>query len=666
LVFLINKLASSNTEIGIKATVDTLADLMVENLSEGSSALRSKLPEILNNCKLLTRVRDEYRIQTRESVEWFDEFQSQRGILANESHRIEAERDDRIRRHFGELVKTLSMTQGGSKVTREIYPIFDPELPSDHDKKACVWVRDGWSIDDTSVRADARQARDQSPTIFVFIPKRSADELRQNIIDYKASSTTLEKRGSPNSAEGIEARAAMETTCRTAESQIEELLNEVFSGARVYQGGGNEILGSNLQDMVLEAAGKAFQRLYPQFDTADHPGWGTVYTKAKQGSPNGLKAVNYDGEPAKHPVCKAILGFIAGGKKGTEIRTHFEESPFGWPRDAVDGGIQVLLTNGLILAQDERGQRIDPKELERKAIGKVAFKVESTVVTTEQHIQIRKLFQKVGITTKPEEELANVPQFLEKMQQLSESAGGEAPKPVQPDTSLIDEIRRTAGNEQLIAIYNRHDELAKNFEDWNKLTINIQKRWDSWLNLKELVQYADDIEESEATKQQAKAIEDHRLLLSEPDLIIPLIKPLEDALRKEITQYSQCYMSEFTHQTRLLEDDSTWKDLSEIMRRDIKEKCGIAPIEEISIGTREELIKELNQRPILSWNDRIDALARHVARAREMAAKELEPKTQIVSIPRRTIRTKDDIETWLQEVKEQLKAALKKGPIVIQ
>jgi hypothetical protein len=44
LVFLINKLASSNNEIGIRATVDTLADLLVEDLTQGSSALRSKLP----------------------------------------------------------------------------------------------------------------------------------------------------------------------------------------------------------------------------------------------------------------------------------------------------------------------------------------------------------------------------------------------------------------------------------------------------------------------------------------------------------------------------------------------------------------------------------------------------------------------------------------------
>jgi hypothetical protein len=44
LVFLVNKLASSNEEIGIKATIDTVADLMVQNLPEGSSALAREAP----------------------------------------------------------------------------------------------------------------------------------------------------------------------------------------------------------------------------------------------------------------------------------------------------------------------------------------------------------------------------------------------------------------------------------------------------------------------------------------------------------------------------------------------------------------------------------------------------------------------------------------------
>ena len=43
------------------------------------------------------RIQDEYRIQTEESTAWNDEFISQKAALSNEAHRIDAEREDRIR-----------------------------------------------------------------------------------------------------------------------------------------------------------------------------------------------------------------------------------------------------------------------------------------------------------------------------------------------------------------------------------------------------------------------------------------------------------------------------------------------------------------------------------------------------------------------------------------
>ena len=57
LVFLINKLGSSNTEIGIRATVDSLADLLVEDLAQGSSALRSRLPRSAGHVRALDESR---------------------------------------------------------------------------------------------------------------------------------------------------------------------------------------------------------------------------------------------------------------------------------------------------------------------------------------------------------------------------------------------------------------------------------------------------------------------------------------------------------------------------------------------------------------------------------------------------------------------------------
>lgn len=668
LVFLINRLAGSNNEIGIKANIDTLADLMVEDLSQGSSYLRGKLPDLLDKCELLMRVGDEYRIQTEESVAWNDEFLSQRNQLANEATSIDMERNNRIRSKFGDIFKNLSpsLIQGAAKVSRNIFPIFDTQLPLDSDKKICVWIRDGWGPDEKSVRVDALQAGNESPTVFVFIPKLSADDLRHHLMYYKAASATLNKKGVPNTPEGTEARAAMETTKQSAEGKINELLDEAFSGTRVFQAGGNEILGSNLQSTILEATKNSLQRLYPQFQIADHIGWPKVYDHAKQGSPDALKAVGFEGEPAANPVCKAIMGFIAGGKKGGDIRSNFENENFGWSRDAVDGGLQVLLVAGLIRAQDERGQSIDSKELERKAIGKIMFKVESSTVTTLQRIQVRKILQKLGCQVNQGEELAVIPGFLQKMKDLAYRAGGEAPKPELPNTSSLEEIRLEVGNEQILSLYNRKDDLTQAIDSWNSLAERIEGRWPSWISLQELLRHAGEMKAAQEARQQTEAIEHQRLLLADPDPIQPLVKSLEDALRKEMIAQQKRYADELAKQKQKLEVDSSWKELPKDECEQLLIKCDITDAPEITVGTHDELLKALKKYPINSWSDRIDALSGRFSRAREQAAKSLEPKTQTIDLPRRTFKTENDIDVWGQEVKEQIKTALGKGPVVIR
>ncbi len=666
LVFLINKLAGSNNEIGIHASLDTIADLMVEDLAEGSSSLRNKLPNLLDNCDILIKVDDEYRIQTAESAAWSDEFLSQRSQLANAAHRVEAERNDRIRGMFAELVKRLSLTQGNSKVTRELFSVFDSQLPSDSDKKVCVWVRDGWSIDENSVRVDAGQAGNQSPTVFVFIPKRSADDLRRHLIDLKAATATLEKRGVPNSPEGTEARAAMETTRQNAEGKIRELLTEAFSGARVFQGGGNEIPGNSLQDMVLEGAGNALQRLYPQFHLADHAGWDRAYVKAKQGAPDALKAVGDDGEPVNNPVCKAILAFIGGSRKGAETRTHFEDPPYGWSRDAVDGGLQVLLVAGAIRAQDERGRGVDPRELERKAIGKTTFKIESIVLTVKQLIEIRKVLQRMGVKATQSEESAAIPEFLKLTTELAAHAGGDAPKPEPPDTTSLDEINLASGNEQLLVVYNRREDLKTDIEEWEDRAKRIEVRWPTWENLQSLLKYADDLKAAQEALLQVEAIEKQRLLLAEPDPILPLLKSLEGALRKELTSHCKQYADELEKNNKELEADDSWRQLAEDERASICSKVDIADVPILTLGTLQELMAALEKHPLIVWRDRIDALPNRFDRARELAARSLEPKTQTVDIPRRTLKSIEDVNVWVENVHKDLREAVAKGPVVIR
>jgi hypothetical protein len=668
LVFLINKLAHSNKELGIRATIDTLADLLVEDLAAGSSDLRSKLPALLDKCELLMKVEDEFRIQTEESTAWNDEFLSQRANLANEAHRIDAERNDRIRKKFGEMVRQLSLIQGKSKVPRHIHPIFDPQLPTDAYQMIYVWIRDGWSIDENSVLIDARQAGNQAPTLFVFIPKRNADELRRHLIDCKAATATLDKREIANTPESIEARAAMETTKHTTERKINQLLDEIFSDARIFQGGGNEIPRHDLQNMVLEAAQNSLQRLYPQFHIADHAGWSKVYENAQTGTPDALKYVGDEGEPAKNPVCKAILGFIAGGKKGAEIRNQFESSPYGWPRDAVDGSLQILLVTGVIRAQDERGQMIEPKSLKRIFIGKAMFKVESAIVTAHQKIQIRKLFQKVGLIAKPGEELTCIPKFLHKMFELADKAGGEAPKPIRPDTTSLDELRLIAGNEQLLALYNRLDALCQDIDLQTDLAVRIDKRWPNWLLLKRLMPHASALPDAKVIFAQICTIEQQRQLLEEPDLIAPLLANLTQLLRNELNRLNGEYTSRYQQGIKILNQDCNWQQLEPEQRDQLmaKQLLGESAKPKIQVQSTADVLATLEHCNLSMFADRIAAMPTRFDHAAHDAAAMCEPQIQFVYLPRRTLKTTTDINEWINEVQQQLDSALQNGPVSIK
>lgn len=667
LVFLINKLKSQNNEIGIRSTVDSLADLLIEDLPHGSGNLRSKLPSLLDKCALLMKVEDEYRIQTEESTAWNDEFASQKAALSNEAHRIEAEREDRIRKRFGEMVRKLSLIQGDSKVSRDISLVFDAQLPFDAERRICVWVRDGWSVDENSVRADARQAGNQSPTVFVFIPRRSADALRHYLIEYKAASATLDKRGVPNTPEGSEARAAMETTKQNAEGKIRDLLGDAFSGARVFQGGGNEIPGNALQDMVLDAAYNALQRLYPQFHTADHAGWSKVYEKSQKGAPDALKAVGDEGEAAKNPVCKAILGFIAGGKKGGDIRAQFESAPYGWSRDAVDGGLQVLLVAGLLRAHDERGQAVIPRELERKAIGKALFKVESATVSTAQRIQIRKLLQKSGITARQGEELGSVPIFLQHMKGLADMAGGEAPKPARPDTTSLDDIRLASGNEQLLALYNRREELGSNIDTWTALGQRIAERWPGWHDVTRLMDHAANLSSAETLQAQVETIKQQRLLIEEPNPVAPLRASLTQLLREELTRLQNEYSARHKEGMNRLSGDANWRQLTPEQCHQLLSEQYLhdAARPKVEVQSTSDVLTTLDRCNLSMFADRVAAMPARFDNVAREAAELCEPQTQFIQVPRRMLKTDEDISAWLEEVEQRLKTALENGPIMI-
>ncbi len=667
LVFLVNRLVQSNKEVAIKCTVDTLADLLVEDLSEGSTQLRSKLPALLDKCELVMKVDDEYRIQTEESTAWNDEFRSQQHKLSNELHRIEAERSDRIRKKVGDVVKRISLNQGVSKVPRSVDVSFDASLPADASQRVYAWIRNGWDTDENSVKADARSAGNTSPTIFVFLPKRSPDEVRRSIIDFKAAQATIEIKGQPTTGgESEDAYRSIETIRQLAEARLNDYLQDSFTGVCVIQGGGTVIPGVELQDMILDAALSSLDRLYPKFRMADHDGWSKVYERACNGAPDSLQAVGENGEAAQNPVCKEVLNFIANGKSGTDIRNTFEAAPFGWSRDAVDGALMALFLAGTIRAISETGKPVEIKDLERKSIGKTKFQVESIQIKAPQLIKIRKLYQTMEMPCPSGQEAMFAGDFMSRMLDLATRSGGDAPCPPIPNLDRLLDARQMSGNQQLLQIYNESDVFLQWIEDWRKLASKIQERLPDWDLLQRLLQLAKTIDDSDVLATQVRHIETNRLLLDDPNPMQPLIASLTQLLREQINQVQGLWTKAWEEGETQLKNDDNWNQLSPEQKNDLRVPQGLvqSALPTFDVSNVDGILKTLENTSLANLQDRIAALPSRFQKILLEAARLLEPKVQSVTLPKRTLKTEADVEAWLQDAKKTLLANLKNGPVM--
>ena len=92
---------------------------------------------------------------------------------------------------------------------------------------------------------------------------------------------------------------------------------------------------------------------------------------------------------------------------------------------------------------------------------------------------------------------------------------------------------------------------------------------------------------------------------------------------------------------------------------------GIHEVPSIAVGSDEELLRTLDATPLTSWKDKTDALSSRFASAKARAAKYLEPKLQRLRLSSGTLKTPDDVKTWLTEQEAVITEKLKDGPVVI-
>ena len=668
LVFLIRKLPrEAGIDIGVRATEETLADLLVKDLAQDGATLRGRLPALLEELtsdSTLMKLEDEYSLQTRESSEWENEFRNRQTRLVNDLTQMSSKRAQLLGAAVQEEIGSVRLLHGTCKEPRKLALHLGAEPPLGATHEIPVWIRDGWGADEGSVVADARADGSDSPVIHVFLPKSRADDLARVVAAQAAANETLEYKGVPSTKEGIEARQGMETRRTEAANNQRSLVAAIVGDAKVYQGGGSERLEATLQDKIREAANASLDRLFHDFRDADDDRWSRVIERARRGAEHPLEVLDYDGKTEDYRVCSEVLSFVGSGKKGKEVRDHFSAPPYGWPRDAIDAALITLFGAGHLRAT-ANGTPLKPRELDQAKVSVTDFRIESAIIDTLQRINVRKLFQSAGVTCKPNEEATAAAEFLAELDRLAQDAGGDAPLPERPDTSHLRDFQSLAGNEQLVGILDRYDELQKNIEDWTKAGNLAEKRLPSYERLLSLTSHAKELDVASGMQPQIEAIAVNRSLLVDLDPVPDLTRMLADALRTALVEAETGFSTTYDEELEQLESAESWREIEQAERDRILEDLRIEKVTKGATGTEQEVLESLGRISLYDWRTRTAALPQLFADARIRADKLVEPETCHVKLRSTTLRTPEDVKDWLGETERELLKQVEQGPIVV-
>jgi hypothetical protein len=674
LVFLIGKLPrEAGVDLGVRAEATTLADLMVGDVTSDSGPFRKRAAETLEALAgegVVMKVGEEYRLQTTEGVEWDRAFRESQAALRQNEIEIATRRDQLFGQAVQGILSGIKPIQGEAKLRRSLALHTGGEPPAAGGDAVSVWLRDEWSCAQKDVLADARRLGTEDPTLHVYLPKRSADLLKDRIIDAEAARQVLDHHGIPASPEGREARESMESRRAAAEHARDEIVRDILRAARVFQSGGSEIFGEGIAEKVAAGTEASLARLLPRFDEGDHRAWEAAVRRAKDGSDQPFKVVGWEGPTEDHPVAKEVLAKVGSAARGTDLHRALKAAPYGWPQDAIDAALLALHRSGHLRAT-RNGQPVAAGALDQAGVKAAEFRPEKVRLTTSQRIALRGLFEKLGITTKSGEEELRAPAFLEALRSLAARAGGPAPLPPVPDTKWLDDLARLAGSEQLGTLYGGRESLEAESAAWRKLAERAEARRPAWERAGALRRHAEGLPVVGEVGPELDAIESQRSLLGDTDPVAPLAAKLASALRKALGDLHARLGAAVSEAEKALGSDPTWSKLDAGAQAEIRRQLGLDAPPVLAVSTDEALRQALDARPLSAWQADIDAVSERIARALEEAAKRLaerDPKqtTTTVSVRRGTLADEAAVRAWLDEHETKLTEAVRKGPVIVR
>lgn len=674
LLFLMQQVDSS---LGVRANPQTITDLLLSGLEDEGVDLRRAVPLLIDELRdrgIISDVGDgTLKIQTREGKRWDQEYRKNLNNWKDDTNRVPFDRDQALLKSMETLIRQVSYRDGETKTAREIDArIFSEDQPP-VSKKIPVWVRNGWGSSEDEVRKTSLSEGPESPLIQVFLPKRHHQEFIHDIAGSIAAQETMDAIGVPSTDEGRQAKKNIEAKKDVHDAKVQSYLSDIVSEAVVYLGGGTRAEGIAAKDMLLNAVKIASDRKFSRFHDADHTKWANVFTAIKSGHANPLSVVGHSGNTEEHVVCKEILRYLgSGSKKGTDITKYFDDAPFGWPKDAVEGAIIALCASGHLQAYGEGYCPVSLSDLDnRRTLEKSLYKREiEEPLTADEKMRARGVYQRVGISAKSGGEVENATLCVEKLRELVEKTGGAAPLPEVQIPSYLAEMATISGIVLVRSIAVQKEEILSDIDQWKATAETIGQRLGEWSRLEKLLDHVDGLSGVDAIKQEVAAIREHRSLLSDPNPVSDLLLTVQETLRQEITYGRERVSGAYQGLISLLDQDPKWQDLDTHEQEKILSSHHIAQIPQQSLGTDNEIVTSLKRYGLSDYEKAIELISlshsKIVSEAAVIYATKQKKVLTPVSLKRGvTITSEKELEEFLAEIRIKIKAVLDKEQEVL-
>ena len=659
---------------GVRPTATHVADLLVRDLDDDGARLRRQVPELLAELARRGTVQqdgDQFLIQTEEGRVWADDYRGKRAALAGDLAEIAAVRDRQLQETI-ERQLPRAVPQGTARgVNRRLDLHFGDEEPPISDKIP-IWIRSEWhGLGSRQFADQTRAAGDDSPLVCVYLPRRRGDELRESVLDLRAAELVLAIRPSPTTADGEQAKRAMDTRRRSAEARLASIVDDIVSHATVELAGGAMPDGNTVPDRVRNGAARAVTRLFNQFQLAEDERWPRVVERLREGNEQPLEAIGYNGALEQQPAVAKVLAEIgAASVEGRVLVDRFCGPPYGWSTDALRAILGSLIVGGVVAASSN-GSPLDARALMNLSsrIGSVQFRRETIAITRLEGLRVRGIASRIlgRPVSADEPPAAAARSALDALVRRANDLSGLPPLPQVLFPPRLDAVREHTGNALVKAFVEAEQELDDFSSELSTCESRKAQRLPPLEQARQLADLVVTSEDAAPAIGRLRELETSRELLAVDNHIGPILRELSEKARAAVTEAADAYERARVAAVSNLGAEPSWADLDDQTRDRLLAQCQLLADPLPTLTTATAVLEALRTRPLAQWHDRRDALSSRAGQALQAAVRISTPAAAPVGLPGRSIGSAVELNTYLNDVRAVLAAALAEhGAIVVR